>query len=167
MTEGLASRVVVFAVGNESRGDDGLAPWLLRRLEALALPAVETVLDFQLQVEHALDLRGADLALFIDAATGLDQPFAFHEIAAVGETPVFSHALSPQGVLTVFERVEGAPPPPAFVLALRGERFELGEGLSTPARRDGEAGWAFVRALMARPEAAAWRRRAQGSPPLS
>ena len=62
--------LVVLAVGNEARGDDALGPRLLARLDELALPGVRTVLDFQFQVEHALDLDGAGAALTFVANSG-------------------------------------------------------------------------------------------------
>ena len=50
--------MVVFAAGNDVRGDDALGPLLLARIEGLAMATVRCVFDFQLQVEHALDLDG-------------------------------------------------------------------------------------------------------------
>ena len=44
-----------------------------------------------------------------------------------------SSALPPQAVLQVFRQTEGREPPPSFVLCVRGECFELGEGLSPEA----------------------------------
>ncbi|MBK7846051.1 MAG: hypothetical protein IPJ73_00935 [Zoogloea sp.] len=66
--------LVIFAVGNPSRGDDALGPLLMAELETQSLPGVTLVTDFQLQIEHALDLDGHDLALFIDAGTGTPAP---------------------------------------------------------------------------------------------
>ena len=71
--------VVVFAVGNPSRGDDALGPLLMDWLAEQARPGVHLVSDFQLQIEHALDLEGHQLALFIDAGTGTPAPFEFRE----------------------------------------------------------------------------------------
>ena len=58
----MTARLVIFAVGNPSRGDDALGPELLARLAdwlAKQNPAVdvELVEDFQLQIEHALDVH--------------------------------------------------------------------------------------------------------------
>ena len=53
-------------------------------------------------------------------------------------------------MLDVYARSLRRPPPPAFTLSMRGERFELGEGLSAEARERLEAAWAFVQGLMAR-----------------
>ncbi|MBL8482901.1 MAG: Ni/Fe hydrogenase, partial [Rhodocyclaceae bacterium] len=44
----------MFAWGNPGRGDDALGPLFAERIEALDLPGVECLTDFQLQVEHAL-----------------------------------------------------------------------------------------------------------------
>lgn len=153
-------RVVVFGIGNESRGDDALGPLLLRRLEAACHPEVETIEDYQLQIEHALDLVDAELALFIDAGTGTPAPYAFYEIAPERGLAPTSHALAPEAVLAVYERVQGKAPPPAFVLCARGESFELGEGLSAAARDHLEMAWRFLSDLLFRPGASAWSARA-------
>ena len=86
-------RVVVFGWGNVSRGDDGLGPLLLARIEALGLPHVTTIEDFQLQIEHALDLRDADLALFVDASVAAPAAFGFFD----GLGPVFGELLDHGG----------------------------------------------------------------------
>ena len=74
-------RLVVFGWGNDARGDDGLGPLLLARVARAAWPDVHAIEDFQLQIEHALDLDGADLALFLDAGKDTPAPFVFVEIA--------------------------------------------------------------------------------------
>ena len=63
-----------------SRGDDGLGPLLLARIAEAGWDNAELIEDFQLQIEHALDLQGADLALFIDAGKDTPAPFSFREI---------------------------------------------------------------------------------------
>jgi hypothetical protein len=52
-----------------------------------------------------------------------------------------THELPPEAVLQVFHQTEGIEPPPAFVLCVRGEQFELGEALSAAA--EGHVGAAF------------------------
>ncbi len=154
MTE--AGRVVVLAVGNPSRGDDAIGPLLCDRISA-GFPEVVAIPDFQLQVEHALDLRAAGLVLFIDAAVGFDEPVRFGEIGPGRSSVPFSHAVGPHAVLEVFRQVEGRAPPPAFVLAVRGRSFELGEPLSVEAFEALERGWELLRSLLASPRVAHWR----------
>ena len=83
--------VVILACGNPSRGDDALGPILLDRLQAWLESAgcagladdFELIGDFQLQVEHALDLIGRRLALFIDAGQQTPAPFVFRRAQAI------------------------------------------------------------------------------------
>ncbi|NHA13649.1 hydrogenase maturation protease [Thioalkalivibrio sp. XN279] len=147
----MSAPVVVFAVGNPSRGDDAIGPALAARLEAEDLAEVEVVVDFQLQVEHALDLDGRDLAIFVDAAVGVDPPYDLKQVRPSRDRSHTSHALSPAAVLETFERCTGKAAPPAWVLAVRGESFELGTELSAAARANLEAAWHILRALSAGP----------------
>ena len=130
---------LVFAWGNPSRGDDALGPCFIAALEALAAvhadwPAFDCLTDFQLQIEHALDLRDRQRVLFVDASLSCDAPYSVSTIAAARDETFSSHSLSPQTLLQVYRDIDGEEPPPAQLLAIRGERFELGEALSANAR---------------------------------
>ena len=134
----MVTPVLLFGYGNPSRGDDALGPALLARIEALRprhpeWPALECLTDFQLQVEHTLDLQGRERVLFVDADAGARPPFSFSRISPGRATGYTTHVLTPPELLQTFSRVLGAPPPPTFLLGIRGERFELGEPLSRPA----------------------------------
>jgi hydrogenase maturation protease len=133
--------VVVLAVGNPSRGDDALGPELAARLEAAALPGVEVIVEFQLQIENALDLVGRERVIFVDAGTGTSAPFELRRAAPSADFLHTSHALLPEAVLSTYERVTGDVSPESWVLCVRGESFELGEGLSAAASSHLEAAW--------------------------
>jgi len=148
--------LVIFAVGNPSRGDDALGPLLMAELETQSLPGVTLVTDFQLQIEHALDLDGHDLALFIDAGTGTPAPFDFYEVSASAGMSITTHALTPSAVLQVHAQLRPVTPP-AFVLCIRGDHFELGEGPGEAARTHLQAARAHVAECLALPDALAWR----------
>ena len=156
-------RLVVFGWGNDARGDDGLGPLLLARVAAAGFPGVTTVEDFQLQIEHALDLDGAEAALFIDAGADTPAPFAFAEILPRRVATHSTHAIPPEAVLDVCARTLGRPAPPAFTLSVRGEKFELGEGLSSEAAGRLEEAWRFLEWLMGERDLEAWRRVARAS----
>ena len=144
---------LVLAVGNPSRGDDALGPELIERLSLAEGTAsdVEYLIDFQLQVEHALDLKGRHGILFVDAArpgvvtqrrpSDCATVMGAHEkpegvvivsIVADDQVPPASHALKAEAVLHVARHLDGEVPP-AWQLAIEGESFGLGEGLSTAA----------------------------------
>lgn len=157
----MTAPVVVFAVGNPSRGDDAIGPELCGRLEGwLANEGLsgqfELIEDFQLQIEHALDLQGRQLALFIDAGANTPGPFTFQRIAPATGAAYTTHELPPEAVLQVFVQTENAEPPPAFVLCVRGEQFELGEPLSAAASKHLEAAMAQLAQLCRNPSLAAW-----------
>jgi hydrogenase maturation protease len=153
--------LVVFGWGNDARGDDGLGPLLLERVARAGWPEVRAIEDFQLQIEHALDLDGADLALFLDAGKDTPAPFTFAEIEAAPVPTPTTHALAPEAVLDVYARSLGRAPPSAFMLCVRGEQFELGQGLSAEAGERLEAAWAFVQDLMRERSVEGWRRKAR------
>ena len=137
--------VLVLAVGNPSRGDDAIGPELAARLEAAALPGVEVITEFQLQVENALDLVGRERVIFVDAGTGTPAPFELRRVTAAADFLHTSHAISPEAVLATYQRLHGAPAPEAWVLCVRGESFELGEALSAMAADHLEAAWLELR----------------------
>ena len=140
--------VLVLAVGNPSRGDDAIGLELAARLEAAALPGVEVIVEFQLQVENALDLVGRERVIFVDAGTGTPAPFELRRATASPDFLHTSHALSPEAVLATFRRVTGEGPPEAWVLCVRGESFELGEGLSDVAAAHAEGAWSALQRLI-------------------
>lgn len=155
-------RVAVFAVGNTARGDDGLAPELAARLRTLDWDRhawLQLIEDAQLQIEHALDLQRCELALFVDASSDAAAPFTLSEIGtAEHHRPApMSHALEPRDVLHTLTTISRESAPPCFVLAIRGESFELGEALSQAARENLEAATQLVLSLLETPEIAAWR----------
>lgn len=158
---------MVLACGNPSRGDDALGPILLDRLQAWLESAdfagladdFELIGDFQLQVEHALDLVGRRLALFIDAGQQTPAPFVFRRAQVIDSASPSTHSLPPESVLAVLARISQEAPPPAFVLCVRGERFELGEGLSPAATSHAEAAFELLQELCRAADVGAWQAR--------
>jgi hydrogenase maturation protease len=141
----MTAPVLVFGWGNPSRGDDALGPLFVDAVEAMKLPGVECLTDFQLQVEHALDLRGRERVLFVDASANAAAPFTVERIEPARDASFTTHAVSPQGILQVFREVEGEPPPPCWLLAIRGEAWDLGTAPSAHARQHLEAAVDWVR----------------------
>jgi len=156
----MSAQVAVFAVGNRSRGDDGVAPLLLDRLgpwlEAHGLTTqFELIEEYQLQVENALDLDGRRLALFIDASLDAPVGVALGEVRARAGL-ANSHALEPPAVLDVCRRLTGETPA-AFALEVKARSFELGEGLSQETAAALEKAWELLCALAGNPQRTAWQ----------
>ena len=140
----MTAPTLVFTWGNPSRGDDALGPMFGDRLADLAAShpewgEIEVLTDFQLQIEHALDLCGRSRVLFVDASVDATPPCLLQRIEAVRDVSFTTHAMSPQSILQVYLDLEKCSPPPTWQLAIYGSSFELGEGLSAAARGNLEA----------------------------
>ena len=155
--------LVILAVGNPSRGDDALGPRFLEQLGHW--PDVELITDFQLQIEHAVDLEDRTLTLFVDASMSCPAPYQFTRLQPIQDASYTSHALSPAAVLHVYQQINHALPPPAFQLAIRGESFELGEPMSVAAEAHLVAALEFAGQLLATPDVQVWQQRVGISPP--
>ena len=100
--------------------------------------------DYQLQVEHALDLVGRERVLFVDASLNCPAPFEVTSLQSAQDASFTTHAMSPQALMHVYRGLQGAEPPPCTLLAIRGECFELGEppGAAALAHLDAALEWA-------------------------
>lgn len=142
--------IVVFAIGNPSRGDDALGPLLAERLIAHLAErdpsgqAIEVIIDQQLVVEHVLDLVGRSQALFVDAAAQCAEPVSLTTLQPAAQAGVMSHSVSPASLLRLFHEHVGSAPPPAGLLAVLGDGFELGEPLSAAAKVRLEQAWVLL-----------------------
>lgn len=152
--------VLILAYGNLSRGDDALAPLLLEFVEKLPpnlVEKVECLTDFQLQIEHALDLQNRDLVLFADASLANQQPIEFQQLQPAHDNSYTTHAMNPVAVMQVFQDTLKIAPPPCFLLTLQGVEFELGAGLSKTAEISLKYASNFVVKLLENPQFTFWQ----------
>ena len=146
--------LLIIGVGNPDRGDDAIGPLLLERLRA-DLPAgtdagagTVALLDaYQLQPEHALELRERRLSIVVDAATGGPAPFSVTAVAPAPAPAITTHSLSPAALAAVYQQLFGQPPA-LTLLAVRGEAFGLGAPLSAAAAQHLAAALDWLRALL-------------------
>ncbi|MDP2822909.1 MAG: hydrogenase maturation protease [Sulfuritalea sp.] len=145
----MTAPTLVFGWGNPSRGDDALGPLLIDRIAALQLPGVECLTDFQLQVEHALDLENRRRILFVDASLDAVAPFSVKRLEPTRDASFTTHAMTPEAVMQVYVELHDEAPPPCTLLAIRGEGFDLGEALSPAAVGHLDAALAWARVWLA------------------
>lgn len=137
---------LIVGIGNVARTDDGLGWAFVDRLEAAGHPG-DLVRAYQLQLEDADLVSHFERVLFVDATRSpevtsysLTRPEPRLEVAFT------SHALTVPTVLetcrTCFGRV-----PEAWLLAVRGYRFDLAEGLTPAAAANLAAALAALAAL--------------------
>jgi hydrogenase maturation protease len=153
----MSQPVLLFGYGNLSRGDDALGPMLLEYVESHCdLSEVEVLTDFQLQIEHALDLENRRLVLFVDASVACTDAFDFSVLTPARDKSYTTHAMSPAAVLDVYQSIKKQAPPPCFLLSIKAEQFELGDGLSVNAEKSLAHACAFAGRLLNTPELDFW-----------
>ena len=127
----MTAPLLILGWGNLSRGDDALGPLFINclreRLPPDLLAQIEFLDDYQLQIEHALDMVGRQHVLFVDASLTCPSPFEVTPLQAARDDSFTTHTLSPQALMHIYQTLQGTPPPPCTQLAIRGQAFELGE----------------------------------------
>lgn len=153
--------VLLFGYGNLSRGDDALGPLLLEYVEShCGLDAIEILSDFQLQIEHALDLENRRLVLFVDASVACINAFDFTVLEPARDKSHTTHAMSPAAVLDVYQSIKNQTPPPCFLLSIKADKFELGDGLSANAEANLVEACSFAERLLSNPDLDFWLKQA-------
>lgn len=130
--------VLLFAYGNISRGDDALAPLLVEQIQQQGITHVsghplKFLTDYQMQIEHVMDLKGCERVLLVDADVSLDKAFCFYPVTERLESLYTTHGMSPSTLLHTFELVFKEKSPVTSMLAIQGISFELGDDLSDRA----------------------------------
>jgi hydrogenase maturation protease len=145
--------VLIFSYGNPSRGDDALGPEIFELLEknkqeSSALDSIDLLTDYQLQIEHAVDLDQRECVLFVDASTTGSAPYDFYPLQAERDNSYTTHAMSPAAVLDVYQQINQRKPPSCYMLTIRGYEFGLGQPLTEQAEINLQQGYLFIRNLL-------------------
>ena len=139
--------LLIYGYGNPGRQDDGVGVALAEELEAWArAEGVEGVVfdtNYQLNAEDALAVAEARAVVFVDAARGGAEPFAFKRLEPRGEIAFSTHAMSPESVLALAAELYDAKPP-AWILAIRGLAWEPNEPPTKTARNHLAAARGFL-----------------------
>lgn len=130
--ETLTGRSLVVGYGNTLRGDDGLGPIVAERVAAAA-PGTRVHVLPALDIGLAAELATATLAVFVDARAD-DDPEPLRVVAMRPATagPRATHDVGIPHLLAVARDLYGHAPA-CYVVAPRGVRFDIGEGLTPEA----------------------------------
>ena len=141
--------ILILTYGNPSRGDDALGPAMYDLLEKFKhentrLDDIDLFADFQLQIEHALDLEDRRYVLFIDASVSCPAPFELQKLQAKRDDSFTTHAMTPAAVLAVYQQIHHRDPPPAFLLSIRAYEFGLGLDICDQAKANLQEAYQFI-----------------------
>ena len=142
MLRNRSTNLLVLGVGNPGREDDGLGQRFAVEAEALlaqGLIGPATIRHrYQLNVEDSELFRRFELVLTVDAAVDATRPFELRRVEPAATMPFTTHGLALPQLLHLGAALYDDLPP-VFQLALRGERFGIGLGLSPMAQASLEA----------------------------
>jgi hydrogenase maturation protease len=153
--------VLLFAYGNLSRGDDALGPKLLEHLQQEGFTEgcgreLKYLTDYQMQVEHVMDMQHCERVLLIDAAIDMGESHQFYPVTEQLETQYTTHGMTPSTLLYTYRQTLQEDPPFTSMLAIRGRDFELGHPLSIDAENSLNEACIFIQNLLAQPDFKAW-----------
>ncbi len=141
-------KLLIFGYGNLSRGDDALGPLVIETLlewqQEHNWTHIQALTDYQLQIEHTLDLDNQDLVVFVDADVSCQTPFTVSICDPQVNHSYTSHALNPSALLAVYRQVHRINPPKSYTISIRGQRFGLGQPLSISAKKNLAAAITFI-----------------------
>ena len=145
--------ILIFSYGNPSRGDDALGPAMFDLLEQYRQQpgrqnGIDLLTDYQLQIEHAVDLEQRECVLFIDASVSCSAPYTFHELHPQQDDSYTTHAMSPAAVLAVYRQINHKEPPLSYLLTIRGYEFALGQTMTEQAGNNLQQGFKFIKRLL-------------------
>jgi hydrogenase maturation protease len=133
-TETLGSRILILGYGNPGRQDDGLGPAAAAEIDRLGWPNLTAIDNYQLNIEDAMDVAEHDIVWFIDAAKTGPAPYQVLDVTPAASIEFTSHIVGPKALLAIAQQCYGGSPR-AFLLAIRGYKFEFIEAL-TPSATD-------------------------------
>jgi hydrogenase maturation protease len=137
-------KVLVIGYGNAGRADDGIGCAVAEAVDAWALPEVSVQVDWQLNIEHAVDLADCDIVVFADAAVAGAEPYEFSEITPSKEIAFTTHSVGPRSVLALCQDLYGRAPR-GFLLSVRGHDFAFGAPLTNKAHHNVREALAFLK----------------------
>jgi len=158
-------KTLLIGIGNPGRGDDGLGPALVERLAGAAPESIpegaivaigagaDAVWKYQLNIEDAALIGDYARVVFADASAAADHgAFGLDPLQPGSAIAFTTHELAPASVLALCQDLYGRLPA-AWLLAMAGSSWELGQGLSAPAAAILDRAEGLVRRWLAGPPA--------------
>jgi hydrogenase maturation protease len=128
-------QLLVIGIGNIGRSDDGLGWKMADIISEMGLEKVSVEYRYQLQVEDAHLVSEFPIVVFVDASKEkLPGGFSWQPCKPGDHYFYSSHLQSPETVLYLADTLF-AKKPEAYLLAIEGENWDLGECLSEMAEK--------------------------------
>lgn len=138
------SKILILGFGNSTRGDDGAGWEVIRRLDALDLPGLETRVSQQLGLELLEEWGGYEKVLFVDAAPGGAEARLERVVESEATPSASTHHLKPETLLHLSRQLYGRCPG-LYLCRIPAEQFGFGDGFSPSTGRHIEQAVVLIR----------------------
>ncbi len=125
--------MLVMGFGNPTRGDDGAGWEVARRLGLREIPAVETRVSQQLNVELIEEWGAYEKVLFIDADPQADR-VRVERVVPQPKASASTHHLAPEALLQLSKSLKNVSPP-LYLCRVPASHFNFSESFSPETRR--------------------------------
>jgi hydrogenase maturation protease len=128
--------LLVIGCGSTLHSDDGVGQVAAHIAESRGWPGVRAIATLQLLPEHALEIAEAGAVVFVDAyvAQSPADETRVSELAPDPAQGMSPHYADPRAMLALAQALYGRAPR-AWLIAIPGANFELGEKLSPQTER--------------------------------
>ena len=140
-------RLLVIGFGNTLRRDDGVGVKVAEAVAELGLAGVTVITRHQLVPELAEPISQAGTVIFVDAVANTFAPVELRQVEPAAAAQILAHAADP-GTLLALAREIFNRHPAAWTVAIPGEDFNFGEGLSPLAEAGLHAALAQIKKLV-------------------
>lgn len=128
--------LLVLGYGSTLHSDDGVGQVVAEIVESWRWPGVRAIATLQLLPEHAQAIAEAGAVVFVDAyaAQNAADGIRVSELAPDATQGMSPHYADPRAMLALAQALYGRAPR-AWLIAIPGANFELGENLSEQTER--------------------------------
>lgn len=140
--------LLVIGYGNTLRRDDGVGIKVAEAVAELGLAGVSVITRHQLVPELAEPISQARTVIFVDATAASLLPVELRTVEPAAAAQILVHAADP-GTLLALAREIFNRHPSAWTLAIPGDDFGFGDGLSSLAEAGFHAALAQIKTLAA------------------
>ncbi len=148
-------KLLIYGYGNPGREDDGLGIACTEKLETWArqkkLKGFSFDMNYQLNIEDALEIAQYDAVLFIDASTEPIDDFMVSEVKASDKVNFTMHTASPSYIKYLCKQMYQAEPL-VYLIHIKGYQWSMKEGLTKKAASNLKKTLSYLQELLVRPD---------------
>ena len=134
--------VLIYGIGNPSRGDDALGICFIETLSRKRVRGARFECGYQVNAEDAFEVSQSSAVIFVDASMRAKSPYTFTRLLPDNHIEYSTHAMEPASVLALSASLFSTLVP-GFMLGLKGVAWDLGKPLSEQGCMSLKAGLEF------------------------